>query len=287
MDRQRTPARASHASYGLVVIHRTVLVAVLVAACGTPAPAPPSATATATGPTSRVTTTARVTATDPLGSLALVTSIDEPTAPFIPRSRTRQVVDPSRKIAPQASVRIVSATRGDGVFTAGSPEKLPFGCDGNQLDVTPLVGPDLAPGLAWILPANVTWRPLPLTVAAGKASPTARSYRAGPLHFDLQRVAAARGTTTITLGSTVVAERPFERQLMDGADASLATIDLVDGGPGVPVPVAAWAIDRDGPYLVVVSTPSWEGLGLEALLVDATSATPIEAMSIYLYQCAF
>ncbi len=227
-----------------------------------------------------------------LGSLVLVTapSRTKSTPAFVPNTARFPIVDPTRRMPPNTPMLVIDYTGARGTFTSVEPTKIDYGCDGNQLAVTPLVGPaQLEPGIAWALHDPVV-RP------AAQAPPSAitesmATYGFGELTIYVQRDTKKldRGLLRFLIDDTEVAAAGFVRTLMDGADPTLATIDLNNGGPGVPIPLAAWSIDGSGhpPFLVAIERPGWEGTSIEAWLVEAHSAKQIEAMTAYLYQCAF
>ena len=259
----------------------------LLLACSSPREHPPSNVAAPTA--------VRVRPTDPLGAIGLATAPGPgPTeAPIAIVSRAHPVVVPGTERTLPASVAAIGARGGVVRFTAGAPARVPFGCDDHQLDVLPLAGPRLPPGPVWILPPAPppTWAPAPLAITATTTSTTARGYAVGPLTVELVRDRdPSRGTLTIARAGRPIYSAPFERVLMDGAEPAMATLDLAEPGPGIPAPIAAWSIAAgapNGPILLVLLRPSWEGYALEAVLVDAASAAPINALSTYLYSCAF
>lgn len=256
----------------------------LLVACSSPRETVPSNVAEAT--------VVRVAPTDPLGWIGLATvpaRTDE--LAYIPVNAAHPLVVPvADHAAPAGTVSVVGMRGTPTPFTAGAKTQIRFGCEDNQLDVIPFAGPRLPPGPAWILPPNPppTWAPAPLAITQTRATPAASQYAIGPLTLDLARTQdPLRGTLTITRDGRKVHTAPFERQLMDGAEPSMATLDLSEYGPGIPTPVGAWAIAADGPFLLAVLQPGWEGVTLAPLLVDDAGAHPIEAMTMYLYYCAF
>jgi hypothetical protein len=260
----------------------SLLVAVLgVAACSSPTTKPPPQNATATPAIPA-----------DLGSLVIVTSASrtDETPGFIPTSTKFPLVDPARRMPPNTTMHVVDARGARGTFTSVEPTKIPYGCDGNQLTVTPLAGTTkLSPGVAWAL-HDGAFRPsarAPIVVALDSQA----TYR-----FDRLTVLVARdvqkkdrGLVRFVIDDREVAAVGFVRTLMDGADPSMAVIDIREGGPAVPIALAAWSIDGTGaaPFLVAIERPGWEGTSLEAWLVEASSAKQIEPMTAYLYQCAF
>lgn len=236
--------------------------------------------------------TLRVSATDPLGTIGLATYPSHGVADhaFIPISAEHTLVVPGETtIKPGDPVTALGLTGEPTRYTALAPTKILFGCDGNMLDVTPLRGPRLPPGPAWILPTPLPagWSPAPLAIRRTSAAPASSRYTIGPLTLDLVRHAPLRGSLTITREGRTVHAKKFERQLMDGAPPEMRTIDLSSSGPGIPLPVGAWTIAPNGPVLLALLQPGWEGATIEALLVETASTQPVEAMSLYLYSCAF
>ncbi|MFN0248338.1 MAG: hypothetical protein ACKV2T_15715 [Kofleriaceae bacterium] len=260
----------------------SLLVAVLgVAACSSP---------TTTQPPQNVEPPPAIPAD--LGSLVVVTSParSDELPGFVPVSTTFPLVDPARRMPPNTTMHVVDARGARGTFTSVEPTKIPYGCDGNQLGVTPLAGTSkLSPGIAWAL-HDGRFRPTaraPIVVALDSQA----TYRFDRLTILVARDAQKqdRGLVRFVIDDREVAAVGFVRTLMDGADPSMAIIDLREGGPAVPVALAAWSIDGSGgaPFLVAFERPGWEGTSLEAWLVEAHSAKQIEPMTAYLYRCAF
>jgi hypothetical protein len=227
-----------------------------------------------------------------LGALVIVTTPtrDDKTPAFVPTNATFPLVDPAHRMPPNTPMRVVDARGDSGAFTSAEPTKIPFGCDGNQLAVTPLTGTTkLSPGIAWALhdaAVHPTGR-LPIVVSM----PRRATYTFDHLTVIVERDAAKadRGLLRFVVDNSEVSSHGFARTLMDGADPSMATIDLREGGPAVPVILAAWSIDGSSraPFLVAIERPGWEGTSLEAWLVEPQGAKQIEPMTSYLYQCAF
>jgi hypothetical protein len=227
-----------------------------------------------------------------LGSLVIVTASarTDATPGFVPITMKFPLVDPSRRMPPNTPMRVVDARGASGTFTSIEPTKVAYGCDGNQLSVTPLTGTTkLATGIAWAL-FDAAARPTanaPIVVALDSKA----TYGFGELTVIVERDGQKkdRGLLRFVVNDQEVGASGFARTLMDGADPSMATIDIREGGPAVPVALAAWSIDGSGhtPYLVAVERPGWEGTSLEAWLVEARSVKQIEPMTAYLYQCAF
>ncbi len=228
-----------------------------------------------------------IKATEPLGWLGLAPSPapDDASPGFLPTDAQHPLVavDGTRL----ARSLLAIDTRGTiARFTAGAGTKIRHGCDGHELDVTPFIGPRLAPGVVWLLPPGMpaSWHPTPLAIVARSTTPARRDYAIGPLVIELARTAKLRGSLVISRAGTRIHAAPIERQLMDGADD--APIDLAEGGPAIPEPVAAWSITGDA-ILVVLHEPSYEGDSLRAVLVETSSARALDDMQLYLYRCAF
>lgn len=260
----------------------TLLLACTSLACSSPAaPAAPPRNVSST-----------TTIPPDLGSLVIVTAParTDTTPRFVPITTRWPLVDPALRMPPNTPMQVIDGRGTRGSFTSAEPTKIDYGCDGNQLAVTPLVGPTkLEPGVAWAL-HDAAVRPtgrLPIINAADAKL----VYGLGTLTVTVERdrVKRDRGLVRFVVGDREVGAIGFVRTLMDGADPSLATIDLRTGGPSVPIVLAAWSIDGSGnaPYLVAIERPGWEGTSLEAWLVEASAAKQIEAMTAYLYQCAF
>lgn len=261
---------------------RIALLPVL-AACSSP-------TTTSGPPPSNVSSAAHVPAD--LGSLVIVTASarTDTTPAYVPINSQYPLVDPAHRMPPNTPMRVVDARGTSGTFTSSDPTKISFGCDGNQLAVTPLVGTvKLAPGIAWALHDSDA-RPSARVPTISAHEATAR-YAFGGFTVFVERdvVQEDRGRLRFMISGEEVGASGFVRTLMDGADPNMATIDLREGGPNVPVPLGAWSIDGSGnaPFLVAIERPGWEGTSIEAWLVEASSVKQIEPMTAYLYQCAF
>jgi len=250
-----------------------LVVGLALGACSTPAPPAPRNVAAPSA-------TLRLAASAPLGSLALAPATTHDG--WIPVA-TASAVAPGSSVPAGTSVTAIG-TGAAVQLTAGPATRLPYGCDNNQIDVVPLAGPRIAPGVVWLLPAGAAWTPTALPITSSR-TPAASQFTIGPLTLDLRRRDAVRGTLTITRAGRAIYTAPFERGAMEGADAS--PIDLTEDGPGIPQPVAAWALAPRGPVLVVLLQPGYEGVTLAPVLVEVDAAREVEAMSLYLYRCAF
>jgi hypothetical protein len=199
-------------------------------------------------------------------------------------------------LSPPLSGRVeqrVSAIGTSGKLTTYKPAaktQITFGCDNNTLEVTPFIGKRLPPGVAWILPydAPSTWQPEALALRVEANAPERARFTAGPLVIELARTAATTGTLALARGGRTLYTQPFERSTMDGAPPEALAIDLTERDmPGIPSPIGAWSIVPGGPILVALHTPGWEGSSLSALLVEDDRVRTADALTTYLYRCAF
>ncbi len=258
-----------------------ILAFLTAAACGQPtAPAVPPRNVATPGV---VVTIAR---DEPLGWLGLGLERTRDGGSWIPAASQFGALTLTDDPLP-AKVTVIGVSGSPQLLTVADSVAIKYGCDENTLGVHPLVGPRLPPGAAWVLPptAPASWTPAAIEVRSTHADPTRHSYAAGSLTFELTRKTDARGRLQIFRDGRQLHDATFERGDMDGADT--APIDLGEGGPGVPQPIAVWSIAPSGPFLVVMLHPGYEGVTLEPVLVEDTGARVLEGMSMYLYSCAF
>jgi hypothetical protein len=198
------------------------------------------------------------------------------------------VPTPAEGLAADATLSAID-TAGRTTRVAGAgPAKLPYGCDGNQLDVLAFTGTKLAPGPVWLLPpaAPASWRPRALAITSPVSAGEARRRdTVGPLSLELERTDAMHGTLAIARDGRVLHRAAITRNLMAGADPE--PLDLREPGVAIPVPVAAWSLVDGGPILLVLRVQSYEGMHLAAILVEQDSAREVAALATYLYRCAF
>lgn len=255
---------------------------VMLAACTTRAAAPPPPQNTVAVP--------RIPAD--LGAIVLVTApVRADTTPtYVPITTAFPIVDPMQRIAPHRRVHVVDEHGYAGDFVSGPHATIKHGCDDHKLAITPLVGTArMKPGVAWaVFDSSVHPTAVPI---ATQSAPALARYTFPGLTIEVKRnpTKLDRGTVQFIVDNDPGLVYGFERALMDGADPSLATVDLSAEGPGIPVPRAAWSIDGSGdpPLLVTIERPGWEGTQFEVWLVDGKSVKPLESMRVYLYQCAF
>jgi hypothetical protein len=269
-----------------VIAMRASLLVLVLVGCGTQRDGTPSNAADAAS--------VRVSPSDPLGALGLATASasDHQLWSYIPVNSEHPLVTLT-DLPAGATVSAVGVRGASVRYTAGEKTDILFGCEQNTLTVTPLAGPRLPPGPAWILPRNTpsTWTPAALAIEQTRAAETSSRYAVGPLTIELTielaRSGPSRGTLAINRAGRTLHTLPFERAPIEGSPPELATIDLRSHGPGIPAPVGAWSFAATGPVLLVLLQPGWEGVTLTPFLVDESSARPIASMATYLYHCAF
>lgn len=256
-----------------------------VAACGGAQPQAPSNVAPPAGLT--------IPPTQPLGWLGLAPApAGESELPsYLPVHATFPLIVTPALMDLQAPQ--LSAIGTSGKLTTYQPAvttQIPFGCDNNELEVTPFIGKRLPPGVAWILPpgAPSTWKPEALPVRVVASAPEQARFTVGALGLELARATDTTGTLSITHAGRTIYTQPFERSLMDGAPPEASVLDLRERDlPGIPSPVGAWSIVPGGPILLALHTPGWEGSSLSALIVEDERARTADALTTYLYRCAF
>lgn len=193
--------------------------------------------------------------------------------------------------------------------------KIRYGCDDNQLDgialqATQLAEPPAAPdddkgaaapaavpltpppGPVWILPNTpgaAAWKPSGLEITLAEQAADRRIWTVGPLRFALTTRDRSHATFTAAIatdaGTVWLMQRELPRPLMEGAED--LPIDLTQETPGMPQLAGAFSIVPDGPLLLVLAVPGYEGTQLTTLLYDGTSLREVETMQRYLYACAF
>ncbi|MCW5806273.1 MAG: hypothetical protein KIT31_28160 [Deltaproteobacteria bacterium] len=169
----------------------------------------------------------------------------------------------------------------------GTATKVKYGCDDNRLDVVPLAGPSFREGVVWVLPPGgaAAWTPAAMAITVKSSTPKQRAFAIGGVVLTLTATDPMHGVLQISRDGTTVLTVDFEHGAMEGDESEL---DLA-GGVGVPEPVAAWRLGEgaDAPLLVATATPSHEGVHLAAYLVEARTSREVDAMTRYLYLCAF
>lgn len=211
--------------------------------------------------------------------------------------------DPSTAPAPPAAgttVRAVPRLGAELALTVGGPAQVSYGCDGGMLEgislaataKPPAVAPAVPPGVLWILPVSpnaASWQPSGIEVAVRELSPERRVWKVGQLEVSLTRKGEDRALFAASAGQVWVISGEVERPKMDGAEGG--AIDLTQDVPGMPSIAAAYSLTPPagptGPLLLVVATPTYEGVQLSALFYDGTMLAEAAALKRYLYLCAF
>jgi len=256
----------------------------LAAACGSQPPAVAQNVAEP-APSSAV-----ISPDQPLGRIGIAPLATRDAGSWIPAGpQAVLVVMPAEGIAAGAALTAIDTAGRSAPVTAAAPAKVPYGCDGQALDVLAFTGPRLQPGPVWLLPPRppAAWAPRPLAIAspAGPATEARRRDTVGPLALELARTDATHGTLTIARAGRVLHTAAFERGAMEGADPR--PLDLRGPGIAIPVPVAAWAVAEGGPILLVLLVSSYEGASLRPILVQDGGTRELPDLASYLYQCAF
>lgn len=168
---------------------------------------------------------------------------------------------------------------GSVAMTVGAPEQGRYGCDGgHSVDVVPLAGADLPPGMIWVVP--------PGTEASGLSLETtrtqdARTWAAGGHTVGLTRTGTYTATLWVDDPATVVGQVDVGKNLMAGYTKMPLDMDSSFLAPHVS---AAWTIQDAtvfGLYWM-----SFEGVHFEALILRAGQA-PVRTEARYLYSCSF
>jgi hypothetical protein len=255
---------------------------VLVAGCGAQAAPPHNGAREATSPLT-------IAPDQPLGWIAIAPRAARAPGDWIPAGPQAAVLPmPSEGIAAGTTLSAIDTAGRVTRVTADGAAKVPYGCDSNQLDVVAFTGDRSAPGPVWLLPpaAPEAWQPHALAIVSPvSAVEDRRRDTVGPLTLELARSDATHGTLAIMREGRAVHKLAIERAAIEGADAG--PLDLSQPGVAIPVPVAAWSLVDGGPILLVLLVPSYEGIHLTALLVEAGAARELPALAVYLYRCAF
>jgi hypothetical protein len=262
---------------------RAAGVGLVVAACASQPAAPPRNAASSGS--SRIT----IAPDQALGWIGIAPRSKPEPGDWIPAAAQAVLVPmPAAGLAAGATLSAIDTAGRVTRVTAQAPTKVRYGCDQNQLDVLAFTGERSAPGPVWLLPprAPAEWKPAPLAIVSpASATETRRRDTVGPLALELVRSDSARGTLAIAREGRTIYTAPIVRDAMAGAE--LDPIDLRQPGVAIPVPVAAWSLGEGGPILLVLQVPSYEGLHLTPILVEADRAREVPAMATYLYRCAF
>lgn len=240
-----------------------------------------------------------------LGYLALAPQPDGDSGnPYwIPRDDPKIVLlvadDPSTSPKPPAAgttVRAVPQLGAEISLTVGEPARVPYGCDGGTLDgqtLTPAAkAPPVEHGVLWVLPNSpnaASWQPSGIEVAVRELSPEKRVWKVGQLEISLTVKDQRHATFAASAGQGWVMSREVESVLMQGAED--LPVDLTMDVPGMPSITAAYSFTPPtgptGPLLLVVATPTSEGVQLSTLFYDGTTLSEVPTLQRYLYICAF
>ena len=236
---------------------------------------------------------------DSLGYLAVApvpTSAQGDDFPYwIPSDDSAAILmPPADAPQPKPGIEVLAVpSRGAPVkLVIGERRRVRYGCDDNSLEGFALGAADPAaappPGPVWILPATplaATWKPSGLEVAPVELAPDKRAWTVGPLRIALTVRDKTHATLAAAAGPVWVLQRELERPLMAGAPDG--PLDLTQDVPGMPTVAAAFSMIPDGPILIVLSVPGYEGTTLTTFLYDGANMREVETMQHYFYACAF
>ncbi len=261
----------------------TELLLIVAAACGSQPPAVPQNGADTARPQITI-------ATDQaLGWIGIAPLPARDAGNWIPAAdHAVLAVMPAQGLAAGATLSAVDTVGRVAKVTAGPPARVPYGCEDQQLEVLTFTGARSAPGPVWLLPpsAPATWAPRSLAIVSpATATEARRRDTVGPLSLELERTDATHGTLKIVRDGRTLHTVTIARGELAGADPS--PLDLRRPGVAIPVPVAAWSVVDNGPILLVLLVPSYEGTNLKPILVQETGTRELPEMGVYLYQCAF
>ncbi len=272
-------------------------IAGLVASCAGCGSSPRGKTVGNGGPGREEATELAVDASTPLGVLALPAFATRPAeAPFwvaiTPDAPgTVAVVPTPAALVPGTAYTAIPAG-GDApvTLTAGAPITIKYGCDDTPLEVIPLTGAAVTPGLIWVLPSPLPagWKParIPLT-GPGHARELSRIV-AGPLDIRQLRKDKTHAVLLVHVGDHLAHQEENEAYLMNGADPIDLDLSEDDHTPGIPTLEAVFELGSGGPYLVVFDRSGYEGVAFETLLVGhKRAARTIESLGLGAYYCAF
>lgn len=232
-----------------------------------------------------------------LGYLALapVAAPEDSPAYWLPTdSSAALMMLPENTPEPKPGIEVLAVpSRGAPVkMVIGERRQIRYGCDDNLLEGIALTAsdPEAAPppGPVWILPATptaATWQPSGLEVNPVELSPDQRVWTVGPLRIALTVRDRDHATLAAAADKVWVFQRELERPKMDGAESG--PIDLTQDVPGMPSIAGAFSMVPNGPILIVLAVPGYEGTTLSTFLYDGGSMREVEPMQRYLYACAF
>ncbi|HUQ07344.1 MAG TPA: hypothetical protein VM261_32855 [Kofleriaceae bacterium] len=264
---------------------------VTIAACGAPSSsrAPVVSNVTDPPPTARP---VAVDASSTLGVLALPAYATRPEAAphWVALAPGAAAVVPGKAALGPGTYRALPAGGATAIaLRAGATTSIDYGCDGGtSLDVIPLAGPAVKPGLVWVLPSPVPpeWQPASHALRAEIAERDRVRYVVGELVIEQRRLDKTHAALAIAVRGKTVHDETSEAYLMDGADP--IDLDLKEGhAPGIPTVEAVFSVAPAGPYLVVLETSGYEGVAFETLVARESATEVVESLGFDAYYCAF
>jgi hypothetical protein len=264
----------------------------MIAACGAPSAPRAPAVSNVTEPEQPSARPLAVDASSGLGAMALPAYAARPDpAPYwVAITAGASAVVPGKMAPAPGTYQALPAGGAQAIeLRAGAFTNINYGCDGGTaLDVVPLAGPAVKPGLVWVLPSPVPadWKPASHALRAEIAERDRLRYVVGDLVIEQRRVDKTHAALTIAFRGKTVHDHTSEAYLMAGADP--IDLDLKAGhSPGVPTVEAVFSVGPAGPYLVVLEQSGYEGVAFETLVVLEDATAVVEALGFDAYYCAF
>ncbi len=174
-------------------------------------------------------------------------------------------------------------------FQGAAPH--PYGCEDNtQVMATFDAQKRAAEGPVWLLPAEGHAEAETVAVVADpvQAGAKTRRWKVASLELVARRTEALKGVLEVreSAGGEVVAQLPFEKGYMEGADEE--PLDLASENEiGLPYPLAAYRLSAEGPLVVVLQSAGYEGQSFRLLVQPRSGKPRFHEDSEGLYQCAF
>lgn len=166
----------------------------------------------------------------------------------------------------------------------GSSEER-YGCEENtqQMSAFAAEGP-VGPRLVWILPTTSQLSPKPVPVVEEQLTSDHGRWTVGHYQIAIDKLTKLKGELRIARDGQVIKRDELETYAMDGADDP--HFDLVEFRFGIPIPIAAYAVDDDR-ILLIAHYQGFEGNTFEVIAVDPIKAQVATEMRQNLYYCAF
>jgi hypothetical protein len=222
---------------------------------------------------------------------------------WTPEHAKAQVVlftDVWKSVPAGTKVRLLSpAGPAEGTYLGTSDER--YGCEENVATFAGFsTATPLPEGPVWVLPPGGTEgltslpvREVPAdslgtALPKGKtaASKDVRAFEAGGLGFLLTKTGKLRGQLTVLLGGRKAGTSPITKGDMGGSETS--PLNLHDAQEvGVPRPLTAFQLGKQGPVVVVLGVRGYEGQQFMLTVRRGARAELLQEDTEGLYFCAF